>query len=467
MSDKLFFLSDMNQKLQSLLTLLKTFSHPVAISELSEKLNKSEENLSDRTIRRYLQQLIKLGLVESQGKNKGVRYFPVIMEENRQVNNLDNNDSSFIFSSENQIIIDQIRQPLIKRELCTYNIDWLDSYQPNQTYYLSVKQRQVLHKHGKPLIDELPAGTYARKIFNHLLINLSYNSARLEGNTYSIIDTEKLLLEGKTAANKLDMETIMILNHKEAIRFLVDGINRMEINIDNIRSLHYLLADGLIQPEDAGQIREMGVRISLSTYIPLEGKARITTQLNHIVSKARQIQEPYEQSFFLLVHLSYLQSFIDVNKRTARLTANIPLVRHNLVPVSFNDITIDDYNSAVISCYELNRIEPLAQLYVWSYQRSCKHYKTRAQSLGIDTLRVKYRQQRRQLIADIVTKQLYDSAQDEYINDYLKENVAKNDQKKFLLDLQHDLNTLDSYNIIGMGITKKELKQWKKANKSF
>jgi Fic family protein len=84
-------------------------------------------------------------------------------------------------------------------------------------------------------MDNLPAGTYARKIFNHLLINLSYNSARLEGNTYSLVDTEKLLLEGKTAENKLDMETVMLLNHKEAIRYLVDGINRMEINIDNIR----------------------------------------------------------------------------------------------------------------------------------------------------------------------------------------------------------------------------------------
>jgi Fic family protein len=140
-----------------------------------------------------------------------------------------------------------------------------------------------------------------------------------------------------------------------------------------IISAHCIIADGLIQPEEAGQIRETGVRIALSTYIPLEGKQRLTTQLNRIVSKARQIQEPYEQSFFLLVHLSYLQAFIDVNKRTARLTANIPLVRHNLVPVSFNDIAIDDYNSALISCYELNQIEPLAQLYVWSYQQALRN----------------------------------------------------------------------------------------------
>jgi hypothetical protein len=159
------------------------------------------------------------------------------MGENLQMSDLD--ARGFIFTAENQTLIDQIRQPLINRDPCSYNADWLDAYQPDQTYYLSLEQLKRLHQQGKPLIDNLPAGTYARKIFNHLLINLSYNSARLEGNTYTLADTEKLLLEGKTAPNKLDMETVMLLNHKEAIRFLVDGINRMEINIDNIRSLHY------------------------------------------------------------------------------------------------------------------------------------------------------------------------------------------------------------------------------------
>ena len=447
----------MNEKLQSLLNLLKTFKHPVAISELS-----LSEDVSNRTIRRRLQQLVELGLVESQGKNKGLRYFPVRVVEKVSVSD---NDSGFIFTAANQIIIEQICQPLIKRIPCSYNANWLEDYQPNQTYYLSLKQRQLLHQHGKPLVANLPAGTYARKIFNHLLINLSYNSARLEGNTYSLADTEKLLLEGKTAVDKLEMETVMLLNHKEAIRFLVDGINRMQINVDNIRSLHYLLADGLVQPEDGGQIRSSSVKIGSSTYIPLEGKQRITTELNHIVSKAMQIQEPYEQSFFLLVHISYLQAFIDVNKRTARLAANIPLVRHNLVPVSFNDIAIDDYISALISCYELNQIGPLAQLYVWSYLRSCKHYETRAKSLGIDIVRVKYRQQRRQLIADIVTQKLYASAQKKYINNYLTENVAKNDQEKFRADLQHDLKILAPYNIVGMGITQKKLAEWQKGNK--
>jgi Fe2+ or Zn2+ uptake regulation protein len=122
----------MNPKLKSLLTLLKTFKHPAAISELSEKLNLNlSENVSNRTIRRRLLQLIELGLVKSQGKNKGLRYFPV----------LDSNSSGFIFIATNQIIINQIRQALIKREPCSYNADWLDAYQANHTYYLSLEQR--------------------------------------------------------------------------------------------------------------------------------------------------------------------------------------------------------------------------------------------------------------------------------------------------------------------------------------
>jgi predicted transcriptional regulator len=226
----------MNQKLKSLFTLLKTFKHPAAISELSAKLNLSE-NVSNRTIRRRLQQLIELGLVESQGKNKGLRYSPVSLEENLQVSNLDSNYSGFIFTAENQTIIDQIRQPLIKRDPCSYNADWLEAYQPDQTYYLSLEQRQLLHQQGKPLMDELPAGTYARKIFNHLLINLSYNSARLEGNTYSLIDTEKLLLEGKTASSKLKRWEISGLTFRRPSAIISNTASKLRCSVQRTKPI--------------------------------------------------------------------------------------------------------------------------------------------------------------------------------------------------------------------------------------
>lgn len=135
-------------------------------------------------------------------------------------------------------------------------------------------------------------------------------------------------------------------------------------NSENIRSLHYLLADGLVPAGMAGNLRDEGVRISSSTYMPLEGRSRLEPLLELIASTAAKIHSPFEQSFFLLTHIAYLQGFIDVNKRTSRMSANIPLVRHNLVPLSFNDISKDDYASAVIAVYELNDTAPLAELYV-------------------------------------------------------------------------------------------------------
>ena len=120
--------------------------------------------------------------------------------------------------------------------------------------------------------------------------------------------------------------------------------------------------------------------------------------------KASAIDDPFEQSLFLLVHIAYLQAFSDVNKRTSRLSANIPLCRHNLVPLSFKSIARDDYASAMIAVYELNDIGPIADLYLASYFRSCEEYDATVEALGFDEVRVRYRQQRRRVVGHIITK---------------------------------------------------------------
>ena len=206
-----------------------------------------------------------------------------------------------------------------------------------------------MNTEGQRGIDNNSAGAYAKKIYHRLLIDLSYNSSRLEGNTYSLLDTERLIFEGAARADKLDEEKIMILNHKEAIRHLVDGAPKIQIDFNEICTLHYLLSDGLITPPHSGNIRDSGVRIGGSTYIPLENKIEIERLLYLICEKAQIIQDPFECSLFLLTHIAYLQPFIDVNKRTSRLSANIPLITHNLVPLSFNDVEKEDYNTAIRS----------------------------------------------------------------------------------------------------------------------
>lgn len=171
---------------------------------------------------------------------------------------------------------------------------------------------------------------------------------------------------------------------------------------------------------------------------------------------------PILKADWILVHITYLQAFIDVNKRTARLACNIPLVRHNLAPLSFNGIDKDDYASAVIVTYEQNEIKPLAELYVWSYLRSCKLYSATAEAIGIDPLRVQYRQTRRNLIRDIVQQSLHGSVMDNHIQQQTDQLVPPEHQEKFLQDLHTDLDNLAPYTIAGMGFSRNELEIWQR-----
>ncbi len=231
-------------------------------------------------------------------------------------------------------------------------------------------------------------------------------SSRLEENTYSILDTEKLLLHGSGATGKLDEEKVMILNHKVAIRYLVENAAKIDANRNVICTLHYLLSGGLIESRYAGKVRDYGVRIGGSTYLPFEDPKKLEHFLEVIGKKAELISDPFEKSIFLLSHISYLQAFVDVNKRTARLSYNIPLIINNLVPLAFNDVVVKDYMSSMIAIYELQDVGPLRDLYVYSYIRTCAAYDSTMKALGFDEKRVRYRQDRRALIREIILRDL-------------------------------------------------------------
>ncbi len=252
----------------------------------------------------------------------------------------------------------------------------------------------------------------------------------------------------------------MILNHKEAIRYLVDNAPRLAVNEQTIFTLHYLLADGLVEPGYAGKIRDHWVRISGSSYIPFEGRNRLKFQFEKIISKAAQIHDSFEQSLFLLVHLSYLQAFSDVNKRTARLASNIPLIIGNLVPLSFNDIEKDDYISAIVAVYELQDIRPITDLYVFSYMRTCAAYDSTVKALGFDEVRVRCRQQRRAVIREIILRGMIGAKAKEYIKKEAEKVIPKEDQEAFAEDAMEDLMQIDHSRIVGLGITPEQLDEW-------
>ncbi|MBF8262392.1 MAG: Fic/DOC family protein [Parachlamydiales bacterium] len=423
-------------------------SDPICLNEILEKLG---QGYVERSVRRWLAEMIQEGLVEKIGNKRGTKY-RVLQRENRSI--------ASCFGPESLKIIAVVRRPLYERVPVAYADHWFDAYHPNKDFYLSPAYRAQLFEAGKRSQNEEPAGTYAHQIFNRLLIDLSYNSSRLEGNTYSLLDTQKLLLEGAEAEGKLDEEKIMILNHKEAIRYLVDNASKLDVSTQTISTLHFLLSDGLVETRFAGKVRDFGVRIGGSTYVPFEDGKQLQKRLDRIAEKAAIIKDPFEQSIFLLIHITYLQAFSDVNKRTARLSANISLIKYNLVPLSFSDVDRDDYISAVIAIYELQKVRPMIDLFIFSYMRTCAMYDSTVKSIGFDAIRVRYRQQRRAIIRDIILKKLKGSAMQKFILTSAK-LIQGNDRKSFIEDVTEDLHELDQNRIAGLGITPEELAAWK------
>ena len=448
------------RKKMAVLEVLAGLHRALSLPELMQLL---PSDYAERSVRRWLAELADEGLVSKSGRKRGTRYRindayqapPHPPSEAHAVE-----ETKGLFSRGARRSIDHVRQPLFKRQPVTYNLDWFESYRTNQTAYFQPDELAELVRRGRRAAEAEPAGTYARRIYNRLLIDLSYNSSRLEGNTYSLIDTERLLIEGTSAAGKLDEEKIMILNHKEAIRHLVDNAARLDVSYDDICTLHYLLSDGLVSPGYSGKVRDHGVRVGASTYVPLEGRARLERQLHAVARKAAAIADPYEQSLFLLVHVAYLQAFSDVNKRTARLSANIPLLKNNLVPLSFNSIEKDDYASAMLAIYELNDVRPIVELYVASYLRTCREYDATAEAVGFDEIRVRYREQRRRVIGDIIANQLAGNALDKYLAGEAVRGIPEEHRESFLEDIREDLEEISPQRIAGLGITRQQLEHW-------
>jgi Fic family protein len=366
-------------------------------------------------------------------------------------------------------IRDKVRQPLPARPTVGYQRMWLDQYRPNLDAYLSPEQRVRLWELGRTALLGLqdnkqaiaPAGTYARQIFDRLLVDLSWASSRLEGNTYSQLDTQNLIEFGQAAQGKDTMETQMVLNHKAAIEMLVENADDIGFNRFTILNLHAILSDNLIaDPLASGRLRTREVRISGTSYIPLAVPQQLQDNFNAVLAKAEQIQDPFEQAFFAMVHLPYLQAFEDVNKRVSRLTANIPLLQHNLCPLSFVDVPQQAYTEGLIGVYELQRTELLRDVFIWAYERSCQRYLNIRQTLGEpDAFRLQYRDAIQQTVQLIVRGNLRGTPQE--IESVAAGLVAPSAMKSLIEAVTVDLAHLYEGNVARYRLKLSELKLWK------
>jgi hypothetical protein len=298
--------------------------------------------LPRRTLQRRLSLLVEQGRLTLEGRGRGSRYgIPAKAGEVRPSSGKATAkgyapavESYIPVSAEGEAVKQAIRAPIQQRRPVGYNRAFLDDYRPNASFYLTPDIRQHLLELGGSPGGERPAGTYARQIYHRLLIDLSWNSSRLEGNTYSLLETERLLELGEAAEGKDALDAQMILNHKAAIELLVEQAEEVDFNRYTLLNLHALLSDNLLaDPQACGRLRAIAVGIDGTVYHPLEVPQLIDECFQQILDTATAITDPFEQAFFAMVHLPYLQPFEDVNKRVSRLAANLSLIRHNLCPL--------------------------------------------------------------------------------------------------------------------------------------
>ncbi|MBV1878709.1 MAG: Fic family protein [Pseudomonadales bacterium] len=449
---------EIRQQLEQIVAAIARNPAGIARGKLAETLTFT---VNSKTLQRRLASLVNAGRILKKGDKKATRYYP--LQTSSETSKGQERDKTYeIFSQKSQNVLIFLDIPHHARERLSYKRAFLEEYVPNETTYVPKTLRAKLFQQGKRFDQQLAAGTYARQICQRLLIDLAYNSSRLEGNTYSRLDTQKLVEQGVSAEGKVDEESVMIMNHKEALLFLVENAQDVELNSLTIRNLHNLLSQDLLANAGAcGNIRTIEVDIGKSTYQPLGNPHVLRELFELILFKARKIKDPFEQSFFLLIHLSYLQAFEDVNKRTSRLSCNIPFIKINLCPLSFTDVSRDDYTAALLAIYEKHEISPMLDLYCWAYIRSCKQYSVVKKSLGeIDAYRIQYRQQKKQVMGLVVKQGLHGKQAEDFIEHYGHEHGIANTDKFTAMTLA-ELSTLHAGAIIGLSITEGQFDAWK------
>lgn len=435
---------------------------------LSDLIGGLSSRFSRRTLQRRLLVLIQQSRLTSTGHARSVRYHLPTVERDVQIATpilvLDDEGKLYVPTSvEGQAIKQQARLPLTQRKAVSYNQDFLERYIPNKSHYLTQSIRDHLHTIGGANDGHRPGGTYARELLSRLLIDLSWNSSRLEGNTYSLLETERLINDGLTADTKSALEAQMILNHKACIEYLVENAEETQFDTYTIRNIHALLSDNLLGNSNAcGQLRKIAVSIGGSSYTPPVFPQAIEESFGKILAKGKAISDPFEQAFFAMVHLPYLQAFEDVNKRTSRLAMNIPLIKNNLCPLSFIGIPEYCYIDGIIGVYELNRVELLCDVFVWAYECSVAQYGTVRRIIGgPDPFRLQYRSLLSEKVRFILQEKMDKQTATNYIQQWARENIPSNDQLRFVEMVERELQGLHQGNIVRYQIRLSEFDTWK------
>ncbi len=330
--------------------------HPQSSSQ--EILDGLQLPISVITLRRSLQDLCAKGLLSRIGELKGSRY--AISEGFAVLSVID--------------LADYFSQEIDERTIqASFNLDLISETLKNLTLFTEGETSllQVWQEKHKANTAKLSDDVYKKEL-ERLAIDLSWKSSQIEGNTYSLLETERLLKDKETAAGKTKDEAIMLLNHKEAIDFIIQNPTYINpLTVSSIEDIHSMLAKEL---PISRNIRNSRVGISGTNYTPLDNEFQIREALEQMCELVNAKEDVFEKALLVLVLISYIQPFSDGNKRTARIISNAILLKNGYCPISFRTIDSLEYKKAMLVFYEQTNIQPFKQIFMGQFEFAVNTY---------------------------------------------------------------------------------------------
>ncbi|MCK4678182.1 MAG: Fic family protein [Bacteroidales bacterium] len=310
------------------------------------------------TVKRVLIKLISDKLIVAIGKGKGTKY---VISQTYELFYPINIEVYFEKEIDERIIKNSFNLSLITEVLNKVNLFTEDE----------LKRLNNLQKKHKENISQLTETEYKKEL-ERLAIDLSWKSSQIEGNSYSLLETERLLKEKETAEGKTKDDAIMLLNHKEALDFIIENPNyTTPLSISKIENIHSILIKDLGVDRN---IRKRRIGISGTNYKPLDNEYQINESLIDMCKLVNSRESVFEKALLVLVLLSYIQAFADGNKRTARIISNAVLLKNGYCPISFRTINSVEYKKAMLLFYEQNNITTFKKIFINQFEFAVKTY---------------------------------------------------------------------------------------------
>lgn len=310
------------------------------------------------TIKRTLQDLVAENFITISGKGKSTKY--EVSQTYELIRNI-SVEEYFQKEIDERKIQDQFNHSLIKNVLSKASI-----FTEAELNHLTKLQNQY-----KENISKLTESEYKKEL-ERLAIDLSWKSSQIEGNTYSLLETERLLKDKEAASGKTKDEATMLLNHKAALDFIIDHPTYVKrLSLSGIEDIHSLLANDLYIDRN---IRKRKVGISGTNYKPLDNEFQIKEALEDLCSLVNKEENVFAKALFVLILISYIQAFADGNKRTARIISNAILMNNNYCPISFRTVDSIDYKKALLIFYEQNNISAFKKIFIDQFEFAVKTY---------------------------------------------------------------------------------------------